>query len=270
MCYMHGKLIDTDEVTYTVPMLKRWRELAELRAKLSQQLGQSIDLTTAVTEPLPLAESEVILRTLGDENEKIGQALLNSCISEVWGKDLAAAVRDIAIEVVRNAFSHGAASSFRIAIDTNKVKITDNGNPFLYSSLVNNPNGRGGAAAIKELQSYANNVLLSSRRSETENETMIALIKQPDEVVALTPCAVEFEARNLHEEGFSIPVLSGCDFTYIVMPIFISFSDAFKLIELLQERALSGERFVIVTRQASAGVIRELSAGIPSSQVMVL
>ncbi len=32
MCYRHGKQIDADEVRFTTPVLKTWRELAELRA----------------------------------------------------------------------------------------------------------------------------------------------------------------------------------------------------------------------------------------------
>lgn len=39
MCYTHGKLIDTDERRFTIPMLKKWREFAEFRAKFRQQFG---------------------------------------------------------------------------------------------------------------------------------------------------------------------------------------------------------------------------------------
>src|SRR4051812_7840182 len=40
MCYEHGKLIDTDEATYSPDLLNYWRKLAESKAQLRQALGR--------------------------------------------------------------------------------------------------------------------------------------------------------------------------------------------------------------------------------------
>src|ERR1700721_559787 len=38
-CRSHGTLIDTDELTYTIPMLKQWRAIREQTARIWQQHG---------------------------------------------------------------------------------------------------------------------------------------------------------------------------------------------------------------------------------------
>ena len=68
MCYSHGKLIDTDENTYTAAMLLTWKHIAELRAKLSQELGRDVVLTPRDLAQVPLPAETLQFLSLGEEN----------------------------------------------------------------------------------------------------------------------------------------------------------------------------------------------------------
>jgi hypothetical protein len=116
MCATHARLIDRDEIIYTIPMLQLWRRIREQKAKLRQQLGREIEFGPARFADLPLVGDEIKLNGVGSENETVGNALLNSCVHEIWGKGLAEAVRDLAIELIRNAFGHGHATEFTLSI----------------------------------------------------------------------------------------------------------------------------------------------------------
>jgi hypothetical protein len=55
MCANHARLVDRDEVTYTIPMLKLWREIRELKAALRQTLGKAALYENLVAPPVLLA-----------------------------------------------------------------------------------------------------------------------------------------------------------------------------------------------------------------------
>lgn len=89
MCETHAKLIDTDEVRFTVEMLSRWRELAELRASLGQQTGRSVQVHLHEGHEVPLAIVERSVTGVStDVMNDLCDAVLDSCIVDVWGKDI--------------------------------------------------------------------------------------------------------------------------------------------------------------------------------------
>lgn len=100
---------------------------------------------------MPLAEVEIEAVGVGSENETISNALLCSCVQDIWGKGLAAAVRDLAIELVRNAFEHGEATEFTLSIQAKKIVLSDNGKPYRNGDILKEPHRRGGAAAMQHL-----------------------------------------------------------------------------------------------------------------------
>ena len=97
MCTYHARLVDRDELTYTIQMLEKWREITEHKASLRQKLGREIEFGLHEPAGILLAEHKVELDTLGSENDEIGEALLYCCVHEIWGDNVAKAVRDLAI-----------------------------------------------------------------------------------------------------------------------------------------------------------------------------
>jgi hypothetical protein len=270
MCYRHGKLIDGDELRFTIPMLKAWRALAELRAQLIHELGREIELGVDHLPKLPLAENELHLPNLGEENSLIGDALNDSCVNEIWGKELGHAVRDLAIEVARNAFQHGGASEFTIVIEPTRIILIDNGGQFAVESLLSSQPRRGGSESVKQLiRRHGEQVLISSRYASGRNETVVALISDIEQVATLTPCTVRIESRELWSKR-QIPVLCDCETTYIVIPLFASYSDAFELVRILSEKPHCGRRYVIVSKFISPGVADVLRDALPDCRLMVL
>lgn len=104
MCSYHARLIDRDEATFTVQMLRQWRAVAERKASLSQQLGREVDFGTHDRAGIALSDCVIDIVGLTSENEQIGDALLYSGVHEIWGEQLARSVRDLTIELARNTF----------------------------------------------------------------------------------------------------------------------------------------------------------------------
>jgi len=145
MCETHAKLIDTDEVRFTADMLRRWRELAELRASLSQETGRTVQVHLRRGNEVPLAVVERSV-TQVDVNviNEICDAVLDSCIVDVWGKDIGYAVRDLVAELMVNAFMHGRASQFKLDINLNRILVRSDDRPFSFGELLADIQGRGG------------------------------------------------------------------------------------------------------------------------------
>jgi hypothetical protein len=269
MCYRHGKLIDTDETRYTIPMLKAWRRQAEEYADLIHRTGADPYPRTDTVAGAPLGAVSFELEALGTENEKIGEAVLHSGIAQVWGNDLAPAIRDLAIEVVRNAFTHGKAKRFELSIEPHRVVMRDDGTEFGCQQLLRMEKQSGGAAAYRTmLDQHSKRTVVASRRNETWNETVVAVVQEPSDVFKVTPCALEFHAMLLHDRGFSIPVLSDCDVTYIVMPVFMSYSDANIIVRMLAAQMSPDRRYVIATPDISDGVAKVFEQGLPNCTLM--
>jgi len=105
LCYTHGKLIDTDETRYTIEMLRCWKEIAERRAKARLERLAENDCLGGIAP----GTCKLQIPISGPENEIIGNVIHDTCLPELWGRNLADAIRDLTIEIVRNAFQHGRA-----------------------------------------------------------------------------------------------------------------------------------------------------------------
>jgi hypothetical protein len=271
MCATHARLIDRDEVTYTIAMLRLWRQIREQKAGLRQQLGREIVFGPARSAELPLVEDEIKLEGVGSENETIGNAVLHSCVHEIWGKELAEAVRDLAIELVRNAFGHGYATEFSFSIQPRKIVLSDNGKPFHYEDILREQHKRGGAAAMQRLLGYhSDHVVLAPMHRGVGNELTIALIHRPDDIQEVTQCFHKFTERDIKTRNFSLPSLSGCDRTYLILPNFLTFSDAFNFAAFLKHNQFDPKKYIIVAQGLSDGVLETCRDELPDCQIMVL
>ena len=243
MCYKHGKLIDTDETRFTIDILNYWKTLAEDIANYMHE--NSVDYSHALSHKInsPLAKISVTFESLENENETIGDALFDSCIQISWGENLMNSTRDFLIELTRNAFIHGESSFVKIDIEHQKITIIDKGNIFDIYSLLNNKKGRGGKLAYKYLlDNYSDSLIITSIRESNFNKIIISLIKTPQEIFDISPCAISITRLEFKYglRKYSIP--SNCQELFIVLPKYITLSDVFRI----GENALENERRPVV------------------------
>lgn len=242
MCYTHGKLIDTDETRFTIEKLKHWRRISELRAKLALEHGGNEDVMKSELSHLTLADSSITISSRGSENMVIGNALRDSCVPLLWGKSVGHAIRDFAIELARNAFEHGSASKFSMHIEKRTIRLSDDGNAFDPRSMPSHQMASGGADAVRSLlENFAERLIVASRRSGSENETVISLVSSMADIANITPCYIELTYGGMLDRTLDIDVLKTCNVIYVTVPDFFTFSDVYEMAINLS-KALNDER----------------------------
>lgn len=272
MCYTHGKLIDADEGRFTIPMLQQWRRIAERRAQLAVDFGQLPASPNLALLEIGLAETRVKLGCVGPENTRIGDALHDSCVPLVWGRDVAQAVRDVTIEIVRNAFTHGRATEVTMHIDKLSIRLDDDGSPFDPLALSTHQRASGGAKAIRNLlDSFGERLVVTSERVRARNRTLFALITSPAQVSRITPCTVDLRpAMALHSAKIAMDMVESCKRVYVVLPKYLSPSDINDVAVCLQPLRERRRALVFIAQEISDLVRRELLELSCGGNVMVL
>jgi hypothetical protein len=278
MCYTHGKLIDTDEYRFTIPMLAKWREFAESRAKFQQAYGADKVLPQNELVKIGFADQTLQLPAQGNESELIGQSLLDSCVSLVWGTELCNAVRDVLVEITRNTFLHGRATTCRILIQSRSIQVTDDGGDFNWLDLPASAIGRGGAAAVRTLfQDFGGKLVLGSKRNNDRNETIIALANSFDDMACVEPCSTVVRKEDFHSiragkllDSWFPPEQRKCRVVYVILPEFIPYSDAISVSDSLTRHDVSDKKIVFVVSNTSKGVQQYLLRRFPHSRVICL
>jgi len=213
MCETHAKLIDTDEVRFTVKMLGRWRELAELRAALSQETGRAVSLHLRHGHDVPLAVVErSATRNERDVLNDMCDAVLDSCIVDVWGQDIGYAVRDLVGELMENAFKHGGASEFKPNIDLNRILVRSDDGPYSFGQLLTDVQCHGGQHAATSLVKFNDRLITSYRREGGCNILEIAFITSSDQVLQTTACSVDYSnfVKTLESQDHWPAMYSNC------------------------------------------------------------
>jgi hypothetical protein len=276
MCYTHGKLIDTDEKRFTRPMLKKWREFAEFRARCAVEFGADAPLPQHELPKIGFAARDITLNSLGVENETIGYALEDCCVPVVWGEELAHAVRDVMIEFVRNAFIHGRAKQCTIRIEHRAVRIVDDGGDFNCLDLKHHEDKTGGATALQYLISeFGDKLILAVHREEDTNETLFALANTVKDVLLARPCVLsiskgDFELikkGQLPAELLEIDV-EPCRVVYILLAPYLAPSDSIRLRETIGQDGFGNRQIVFVAPQISSLVRRQLLEFFPGCRVV--
>jgi hypothetical protein len=282
MCETHAKLIDTDEVRFTVEMLQRWRELAELRAKLSQAIKQPVNVHLRQGNEVSLAE---VKRSVSRPHAAVDaslnlnetvindlcNAVLDSCIVDVWGDDIGHAVRDLAAELMLNAFQHDA-NHFQLDINLNRVIIKSDDGPFSFGDLLADPQCNGGQRAAASLIKLNDRLITSYRRDSGFNIIEIAFVSSSDQVLCTTTCSVDYGDFVTDLENFDQlpPMYFDCETIYVVMGPrrHLIPSVARRLTDSLQKLADNQKRVVLIGSSISKGVVLQLKEVFPNMQVM--
>jgi|TARA_R110002012_G_scaffold114250_2_gene260849 hypothetical protein len=130
MCQTHSIEIDRDESRYTTALLKHWKEVAETRADYAKNHGWGFFDKNNFFPIESLADIDIELSKSAKSNHLIGNAINDSCLPQIWGKEQANIIRDFIIELYRNAFSHGGSKLFKVFISRNKLQISYDGKKF--------------------------------------------------------------------------------------------------------------------------------------------
>lgn len=227
MCYLHGKLIDTDEVTYSIDVLKQWKQIAERKAQIRQAHGEKYAILPEMLREIGLPDKSIDLTGVGEENVIIGDLLKNANVQELWGDAISHAIRDLSIELVRNAFQHGEATQFKVIIAKNSIHLYDNGRDFSVWDLYNNTNGSGGTIAAQHaVDCLKHRLLIVADRSNNQNHTLFTLVDDPIDVLDLTACSVDIDWNQLKRGALTYQVHDFCRSKCVILPRYFTISDS--------------------------------------------
>ncbi|EXU74845.1 hypothetical protein BG55_14000 [Erwinia mallotivora] len=272
MCETHAKTIDTDEVRFTVEMLNRWRELAELRAHLQQTIKSPLCDFLHKGNEVPLAQvnRSFMQNDLAAINE-ICDAVEFSYIYDVWGKDVGIAIRDIAGELLINAFRHGGATEFKIDINSDRVLITSDDRPFSFEQLLTDPQCHGGQQAAASLMKRGDRLVTAYRRENNSNILEITFITSQEQIIKSNSCAISFTDffSDLSRRSELPDVYISCETIYIVVPsgFHIIPSTGLEMGRHLKELAQTGKKMVLICSRTSEDVISKLESFVPGLEV---
>jgi hypothetical protein len=265
-CAAHAKLIDTDEVTFTIPMLRQWRRLAEQRAQLRQAYGD-IDFTYhSELVAVGLAPDLVNLLPGSDLSSKIGLAVRHAWLPEICGKDAADAVRDFLIEHARNAFFHGGATSVEVKFIANAIEVADDGAPFSVANLAG-PHTRGGGMAYRALLEARHLGHASSRRTGNKNHVHIPFVLDVSDLPRVNPCAVALDHEDIRAGIFDVAQLVGCDRVFFVAPDYAVFSDGPMYEGVLRQALIQHPNAVLIFPHTSSRVLEHYARLFPTAKV---
>jgi hypothetical protein len=268
MCYTHGKKIDTDECTYTPSQLLDWRRLAERHATLRQALGRDVTAEDMGFEPLATATLQLTTPELVYE---ISEAIKLSAIELVWGAQNAMAVRDLIIEIARNALTHGKASYFKLKINPHSVELSDNGHLFSLSDLKRAGEPRGGSMALSEIGKRAPQVVVTDRRDGEVNVIDLAFTRALGDLVLLNPCSTTIygDWSSVRAAMDFIDAHPECG-TIFLTPKFgtLCYSDLYSIADAIRRKNLSGRDIVLIMQPHSEGIREFITRELPSIRLI--
>ncbi len=269
MCYTHGKLIDTDEAHYTIPMLRTWKQLAELRAHLAQKHGWSREFDPVLFSDIKFPQLSIPIPSLTNINSVIGNVMHDSCVATLWGMQLADCARVAFIEIARNAFEHGGATNLQFVITPLSIRLTDNGNSYNCNELLRNEGRSGGTLSVKELfDKFGSHLYFSSISNSDLNLNEIALVRSIQDVKSLTTCTIEVSLDDFRENVSQLHVSEDCHNVYVIFPDFCIISDVLRLPTLVAKNLPQDKNYIFVGTELSAHVIEILSEEFPSARVI--
>ena len=266
-CRLHGTLIDTDEVTYSTEMLKKWRLLAEKRAKIRQAIGDVPLTLHPELMDMGLPPDVLKLESHDDLNSRIGDAVLHGCVEDIWGPNVGGAIRDFLIECARNAFTHSRASSVRISINPSSIVVLHDGSHFDWTELTGDGAGRGGGMAYRALlASLRVSTMAIKQHAEGKTEIHIPLLRDITKLPMVNPCAIEFNPRE--DTGTrDIGELTGCNRIYAIYSGYASYSDVYLFHEFLRPFKDSDKDVTLILKKPSQGVLEHFQETFPNFKV---
>ena len=267
-CRDHGTLIDADEVTYSTEMLCGWRAIAERKAQLRQAHGDIQFTGHRDLVDVGLAAEKLSL-SQGFSNSSVGTVVLFCCVSEIWGKPVADAVRDFLIEYARNAFEHASATTVSVEFAAKGIVVRDDGQHFDVHTLAQPTFGRGGGMAYRALLSTLRISAISTCRSNSsENVLHLPLVGNANDLVVHNPCALAITHEQLRLNTVDFSSIVDCDRAYVVAPDFMTYSDGPWCERMLEAAMKFHSNVTLVIPHASAPVLDHYRKRFPNTEVL--
>lgn len=208
----------------------------------------------------------------GSENEIVGNAIHDTCLPELWGYKLADAIRDLVIEIIRNAFNHGEAQSVWLDIGNDSIRISDDGRFFDSWQLFNGASKTGGTLAFQRIvKDFSHKIVVWTTRSERKNSHEFTYVREADDILYVTPCSVKLTWKDLKRRATREPIgiNESCRVVYIVLPPYVTISDSVALGEKLHDIRSDGRQFIFVTdRSLSEMAEKIIRENFPESMVV--
>ncbi|MDM0015769.1 hypothetical protein QTH87_25240 [Variovorax sp. J22P168] len=278
-CAAHAKLIDTDEETFSVPLLKHWRTVAIRRAELAQSRGIETSLKLAVGE-LGLAPDKVGFNKM-PTSKKVHAVFLHSWIAAFMPLEAWQAARDFAYEHMLNAFEHGRATTTELEFSSHSVAIRDNGIAFDLESLKPKETLLGGGLftyrGVAELIGCPP-VLLQVANGQRECRLMLKLNRE----VALdqNPCSFDIPvpdwnvgaaSRDIESQEFqrALASKSECETLFLVADTATMISHLGDLGPRIQDALATGKKVIVCFPETSQRVVDEYKARFPGIDAVV-
>lgn len=271
-CQLHSKLIDTDECRFTTEMLLRWREIGEGIARIMQARGLGYNEAMKLYDFSKLINASLEIKSESHENEIIADAIYNCGIVHAWGERAALETRDYFIELIKNAFKHGGASSAKFTIYENRITLEDDGEPFDSKALASKANKTGGIVTLRELlKNHDGRIIVASNREKDVNVNTVAFLSDPRMVLDITPCTYEFQATKvLGGSILDLATMGLCNEIYILIDGIITYSDIGLLRHAITALSEAPRPIIFITTESSALVQETLAESFPTASVINL
>ena len=263
MCRTHAKLVDTDEMRFTIEMLREWRQLAEEKAQILQE-NPHADVRRVLSKR-KLTPHSVEIPSIDGAGQVIGEMLDDCCIRSLWGEDVCLATRDALIEVAKNAFTHGGASEVSVTTDRQSIVMRYDGGAFDPRNLATVENPRGGAKSLELLGKQAVPVVTRWSRDGDCNVFQVGAPRTPSDVVdGFRPCSTQIR-NGRHGTLDSEVILDSCEAVYVVLPRYMTFSDVFDISIVLKSVLEQGQAVTAFYSDLSAGCVNTLVEQLPEA-----
>ena len=249
LCYLHGKLIDTDEDRFTVSQLKKMKEVAEIRA---QGELESTNQDTFGYFKFDLGKSKTCIMNIDDVSVRIGDAITDSSMADILGHEILLAARDVCIEVALNSFRHGGATKVTFEVLESSLSITDNARGFNLLNLYRHRDNSGGGHSITHLiESFSDKLVITSETTHDSNRYEISFFNSLDDVRELTHCYLEISAEEAMRGSSSEldDLDSKCQIIYVLLPDYMVKSQSVLLSEINKELLSSQRLYIFLSRK---------------------
>ncbi|WP_156480504.1 hypothetical protein [Aquipseudomonas alcaligenes] len=225
MCQTHSVEIDRDEARYTSTLLNHWKNISESRADYAKNHGWDIFDKYPFLHIDSLANIDLALTKSPSSNSLIGNAITDSCLPQLWGKEQSVIIRDLIIELYRNAFDHGEASSFEISISEQKLEIVYDGKKFDIFQLLDHQNANGGADTLQEIvEKYGSNFVVNYSH-EGNNKIIIHRLSDFYALAPSLPCVISLSEYDDKALELDLAIYERCGALYIILPLHFCRSD---------------------------------------------
>lgn len=271
MCENHGKLIDTDEARFTTALLQQWKALAEDIQQLAQEQALSWSDAVAIRRGMKLLRQQVALDKTEAEGQAVGEALIRSALEIAWGREMLLAVRDALAEYAANAHAHGDATEVRLIIEGHAVHLLDDGKPYRHLQLLSEALGRGGQQTMVHLlETFGDEILVTSTREGEHNRLTLALIRKPEDVSDITECVISVAHRDIVSGNVRYQLAETCHEVFVCLESHLMRSATIRLCEQQSDLSRETRPITFIGAHLSGPTMALLKEYFPRARVISL